>query len=81
MIFQMVAPALIAQWLERLTWKLEVVGSVPGLVNVRIIKNVFRMRLSSEVPCDGAIYTEHVKEPGGTLSSFVLYPCTIPRNN
>ena len=27
------------------------------------------------------LYTEHVKEPGGILSSFVLYPCTIPRNN
>ena len=24
-------------------------------------------------------YTEHVKEPGGALSSFFLYPCTIPR--
>ena len=27
------------------------------------------------------LYAEHVKEPGGILSSFVLYPCTIPRNN
>ena len=25
--------------------------------------------------------TEHVKEPGGALSRFVLYPCTIPCNN
>ena len=27
------------------------------------------------------LYTEHVIDPGGALSSFVLYPCTIPRNN
>ena len=27
------------------------------------------------------LYAERVKEPGGILSSFVLYPCTIPRNN
>ena len=27
------------------------------------------------------LYAEHVKEPGGILSSFVLYTCTIPRNN
>ena len=33
---------------------------------------VFRMRRLTEVPCDA----EHVKEPGGILSSFVLYPCT-----
>ena len=24
------------------------------------------------------LYVEHVKEPGGALSSFVLYPCTSP---
>ena len=24
------------------------------------------------------LYAEYVKEPGGILSSFVLYPCTIP---
>ena len=27
------------------------------------------------------LHTEHVKEPGGALISFVLYPCSIPRNN
>ena len=27
------------------------------------------------------LYAERVKEPGGILSNFVLYPCTIPRNN
>ena len=27
------------------------------------------------------LYTKHVKEPGGALGSFVLYPYTIPRNN
>ena len=27
------------------------------------------------------LYTEHVKELGGDLSSLVLYPCTIPSNN
>ena len=27
------------------------------------------------------LYTEHIKEPGGALGSFVLYPCTIPCNN
>ena len=27
------------------------------------------------------LYAEHVKEPGGAHSSFVLYPCTFPRNN
>ena len=30
-------PAHIAQWLERSTWKLEVVGSIPGLVNLTFI--------------------------------------------
>ena len=24
------------------------------------------------------LYAEHVKEPGGALSSFTLYSCTIP---
>ena len=41
-------------WLERSTWKLEVVGSIPGLVILKFI--VFRMRLEIEVPCDGAIH-------------------------
>ena len=27
------------------------------------------------------LYAEHAKEPGGALSSFVLYPCTTPSNN
>ena len=31
--------------------------------------------------CVTLLYTEHVKEPEGALSSFVLYPCAIPRNN
>ena len=30
-------PARIAQWLQRSTWKLQVVGSIPGLVNLTII--------------------------------------------
>ena len=27
------------------------------------------------------LYAEHVTEPGETLGSFVLYPCTNPRNS
>ena len=27
------------------------------------------------------LYIEHIKEPGGILSGFVLYPYTIPGNN
>ena len=27
------------------------------------------------------LYTEHIKKPGGTLNSFILYPCTIPHDN
>ena len=27
------------------------------------------------------LYSEHVKEPGGALSTFILYPCTLPSNN
>ena len=37
--------------------------------------------LSDEMSRVTVLYAEHVKEPGGILSSFVLYPCTIPRNN
>ena len=30
-------------------------------------------------PCRVTVlYAEHVKEPCGILSSFILYPCTIP---
>ena len=32
-------------------------------------------------PSMTVLYTEHVKELGGALSSFVLYLCTTPRNN
>ena len=27
------------------------------------------------------LYAEHLKQPGGALSSFLLYPCTIHCNN
>ena len=37
------------------------------------------MRRQNGVPCDGAIRrARYYKEPGGALSSIVLYPCTIP---
>ena len=31
--------------------------------------------------CVTVLYAKLVKELGGAVSSFVLYPCTIPRNN
>ena len=65
-------PACISQWLERLTWKLEVVGSIPGLVNLTIINC-----LSDETKPRSRVtvsYTEHIKEPGRAL---VVSSCII----
>ena len=70
----------MAQWKERSTLKLEVVGSIPGLVNPTIINCLSDETLKTWSRVT-VLFTEHVNEPGGALSSFVVYPCTISRNN
>ena len=72
----------LAQLAERRTREHNVLGlyrcgfeSPAGQLKLLI---VFRMRPRSGVT---VLYAEHVKRPGGILSSFVRYPCTIPRNN
>ena len=47
--------------------------STAGRLKVLIV-----LRVRSRVT---VLHTEHIKEHGGPLSSFVLYPCTTPRNN
>ena len=67
-------PAQIAQWMERSTWKLEVVGSIPGLVNLTIINCV-----SDETLNRGSVFGA-IHRAGGILSRFILYRYTILRN-
>ena len=61
------------QLIEHSTWKLVVVGSIPGLGNLTITNCCSDETLNHVM----VLYSEHVKKPGGALSSFVLYPCTI----
>ena len=62
----------------------EYVGSSPLAGQLKLLI-VFWMRRQIEVPCDGAIYTEHVKEPGVTydLCRPLLYLALSPvtKNN
>ena len=72
----------LAQYVERRTREHRVLGlyrlwvRVPGWTTKKSLIVFVKPRSRVTV-----LYTEHVKEPGGILSSFVLYPCTIPRNN
>ena len=68
--------APLAQLVEHSTWKLQVVGSVPRLVNLTITGSLSD-KVKTEIPYDCAIH-QAVKEPGRALGSFIQCPCTTP---
>ena len=70
----------IAHLVEHSTWIFEVVGLIPGLVNLTITNRLSDVTLKPRNRIT-ILYTEHEKESGGALGSFALYPCTILRNN
>ena len=49
-----------------------------SLDHSKVLSSGNRLKPRSRVT---VLYTEDIKEPGGAFSSFLLYPCTIPRNN
>ena len=52
---------------------------VPSWATKKIINRLSKLDVTPRLRVT-VLYTKHVKEPGGILSSFVLYPFTIPRN-
>ena len=70
----------MAKYVEHSTYKLAVVGSIHEHAKLTITY-CFLDETLNRGPRVTVLYTEHVKEQGGTPSSFILYPCTIPRDN